>query len=639
MKKMCKILICSGILIFSFFLFINIIGLCYALITPKIDIENANSFYLYDSSNNLVFQGNGNKEWVSLEEMSPYVINATISVEDKNFYKHNGFNYLRILKAIVANINSGEIVQGASTITQQYAKNLFLNFDKSWKRKWKEMWLTYDLEFHYSKDDILEGYLNTINYGNGIYGIGNASKYYFNKDVCDLSLAEASILAGIPNSPSNYSPIDNYNTAKKRQLVVLNRMLDNNFITDNDIKQASREKLMLYGKHETHNLTTLLYYKDAVMQELENINSIPKSYIETGGIKIYTSLELEAQTILEEETLKNLVNDEVQTAKVLMKPDDGSIIALLGGTNYNKSQFNRAISSIRQPGSVIKPFLYYSALENGFTSSTTFLSEATTFYFGSGNDYIVKNSGNIYANKDISMAAAIAYSDNIYAVKTNLFLGEEKLYNLLKKLGSTSKISPTPSLALGAYEMNIVEIAALYSSLANQGNVVKPHFIKKVEDLNGNVLYEYNHENYPVLDSSLTYILSELLTSTYDFNLVDYTYPTCINMISASTNKYAVKSGSTDTDAWVVGYNKDVVLASWAGYDDNKDVESNIISSNKTVWINIMEAYFKNKKVEWYTTPKNVSGVLVDPISGDIADSNSKNKKILYYIKGTEPSK
>ena len=638
MKKMRKILICSGIFIFSFFLFINVIGLCYALITPKINIENANSFYLYDSSNNLVFQGNGNKEWVSLEEISPYVINATIAVEDKNFYKHNGFNYLRILKAVLANISSGEIVQGASTITQQYAKNLFLNFDKSWKRKWKEMWLTYDLEFHYTKDEILEGYLNTINYGNGVYGIGNASKYYFDKNVDELSLAEASILAGIPNSPSNYSPIDNYETAKKRQLVVLNRMQDNNFITDADVKKASVEKLMLYGKHESHNLTTLLYYKDAVMQELESISSIPKSYLDTGGIKIYTNLDIIAQNILEKESLNNLINDDMQVAKVLMRPTDGAIIALIGGTNYNKSQFNRATNSIRQPGSVIKPFLYYSALENGFTPSTTFLSEATTFYFGSGEDYVVKNSGNIYANKDISMTAAIAYSDNIYAVKTNLFLGEEKLYNLLRSLGITSNISPTPSLALGAYEMNIIEIASLYATLANQGSKVKPHFIKKVEDLDGNVLYEYKHKIDPILDSSLTYILSEMLTSTYDSALIDYTYPTCINMISNLTNKYAVKSGSTDTDAWVVGYNKDLVLASWAGYDENKEVESEIIASNKTSWINIMEAYFKGKEIAWYDTPKNISGVLVDPISGTPASNNSKNKKILYYLKGTEPS-
>ena len=638
MRKLRKYLLTFAIIFCSLFLFINVCGLVYAFVTPKTNIENANSFFLYDSSDNLVFQGSQNKEWVNLDDINPYIINATIAVEDKNFFNHNGFDYLRIIKAIFANIGSGKIVQGASTITQQYAKNLFLNFDKSWKRKWKEMWLTYDLEFHYDKEEILEGYLNTINYGDGVYGIGNASKYYFDKDVKDLTLAEASILAGIPNSPANYSPIDNYKTSKNRQAVVLERMYKNGYISSEQLDNALNEKLVLHGKNESHDLNTLLYYKDAVMSELEDIKEIPKSYLETGGIKIYTTLDMNAQSILEEETLKNLTNDSVQVANVLMNPDDGAIIALIGGRNYNKSQFNRATNSIRQPGSTIKPFLYYKALENGFTASTAFLSEATTFYFGNGSEYIVKNSGNIYANKDISMAAAIAFSDNIYAVKTNIFLGEEKLHSLLIDLGITSNISPTPSLALGAYEMNIIEMASLYSALANQGNKIKPHFIKKVEDLNGVVLYEYTNEQMPILDSSITFILSELLTSTYDSNLINYTYPTCINMLSKATNKYAVKSGSTDTDAWVIGYNKDLVLASWVGYDENKELESQSISANKNAWNDIMENYFKEHETSWYEIPKNVVGVLVDPITGLPVNKNSSNKKILYYIKGTEPS-
>ena len=181
----------------------------YAYCTPKIDIKAANSFYLYDKDDKLLIEGSKANEWVNINDINPMIIKATLSIEDKNFYKHNGFDYLRIIKALFVNAKTGDIVQGASTITQQYAKNLFLDFEKSWKRKWKEMWITFRLEARYSKDEILEGYLNTINYGDATYGILNASKYYFNKELNDLSLAEIAILVGIPNSPANFSPINN----------------------------------------------------------------------------------------------------------------------------------------------------------------------------------------------------------------------------------------------------------------------------------------------------------------------------------------------------------------------------------------------------------------------------------------------
>ncbi len=638
LKKITKITsITFGILI-GIFIIINLIGYLYSIITPKIDIKSANVFYLYDKDNNLIFCGNENKEWSSLEDISTLAINATISVEDKNFYKHTGFDYFRIIKAIFENIKAGEIVQGASTITQQYARNLFLDFDKTWKRKWKEMWLTFELETHYSKDEILEGYLNTINYGHGIYGISNASKFYFNKDVKDLTLAEASILAGIPNSPSNYSPINNYEVAKKRQKIVLERMYNNKYISKEEMENAINEELTFYGIKDNLNLTSLMYYQDAVMEELNKIETIPKSYLETGGLKIYTSLDINAQTSLENSIKDNQINEEVQTAKVMMNSKTGEIIGLIGGTNYNTSEYNRALNSLRQPGSTIKPFLYYKALESGFTSSTTFLSQETTFHFSGDKNYSPKNSGGVYGNKEISLALAIAYSDNIYAVKTHLFLGEEELVNILRKVGITSELEAVPSLPLGTYETNILELTAAYASLANLGTKVTPHFINKVEDINGNTLYSYDYEKGEIiLDSSYAFIINELLTGTYDSNLIDYANPTCMSIISKLTNKYAIKSGSTDTDAWVIGYTPEIVLATWAGYDDNSKITNNIVSSNKMSWATAIEEYLKDKESTWYDIPNDVSAVLVNPIDGQIANSTSKKKKIMYYINGTEP--
>lgn len=228
---------------FIMFIFVlTIIGLAgviiYAKVSPKLKINSANSLVLYDKNQEVFFQGNESKQWVSLEDISKDLINATIYTEDKNFYKHKGFDFFRILKASYINITSHETKQGASTITQQYAKNLFLDFDKTWKRKWDEMWYTIRIEANYSKDEILEGYLNTINYGHGKYGIENASKFYFNKSAKDLDLAEATLLTGIPKSPSNYSPLINYDLAKKRQLIILNLLVENGIITESQKNSA-----------------------------------------------------------------------------------------------------------------------------------------------------------------------------------------------------------------------------------------------------------------------------------------------------------------------------------------------------------------------------------------------------------------
>ena len=636
--KIWKIAIKCLLVLIGIFVCFNLIGFLYAFITPKLDISSANAFSVYDNKGKLVFQGNGNDSWVSLDDMNDNIINATISVEDKNFYKHWGFDYPRIAKALLVNIASGQVEQGASSITQQYAKNLFLEFEQSWPRKWKEMWITYELEAHYTKDEILEGYLNTINYGHGMYGISNASKYYFNKDVKDLTLAEASILAGIPNSPSDYSPIDNYDLSKKRQNVVLERMYNNGYISEKERKDTYNTKLVFKNEEFGNDLTSLIYYNDAVMNELNSLDSIPSSYLDTGNIKIYTTLDVDAQKALEAGLKKNAVDEKSETAKVMMDPNNGGVIALIGGINYGKSQFNRAINSYRQPGSTIKPFLYYRAIENGFTASTTFFSKETNFYFDNKKTYSPKNYGNIYADKEISLAAAIAYSDNIYAVKTHLFLGEEELYNTLKKVGITSKMEKSPSLALGTYEVNIMELTAGYSALANGGKKVSPHLISKVVDNKGNVLYEYKEKKEEIVfNSDVTFIISELLTSTYDSNLIDYTYPTCISMTSDITNKYAIKTGSTDTDSWVVGYTPEVVFASWAGYDDSSDITTDVVSGNKKSWITSMEKFFDGRDATWYKVPRDVVGVLVNPVTGNVVTSENENKKILYYLEGTEP--
>lgn len=605
----------------------------YARTWPKLDISAANSFYLYDNENKL-FTGSNSNDWISLDQISPYMVNATISIEDKNFYSHKGFDFPRIFKAMYINITNGKTLQGASTISQQYAKNLFLDFGKTWNRKIDEAWLTIRLEAYYTKDEILEGYLNTINYG-GIFGIENASHYYFNKSASDLTLAEATILAGIPKYPAEYSPLVNEAAAKERQLLILNSMVKNKYITEDEKNEAYNTELVYYGVEERNNLSTLMYYQDAVIDELKSIDSIPTSFLTTGGLKIYTNLDLNLQKEMEQNMKDNITNENLEIASIAMDPKTGNILALIGGRDYSKSQFNRATQAKRQVGSTMKPILYYAALENGFTPSTTFNSTKTTFVFSENKTYSPQNYGDQYPNREISLAAALAYSDNIYAVKTNLFLGEDVLVETAKKLGIKSNLEAIPSLALGTEEINIIEMMQAYATFANMGYTVKPHLINKVEDMNGNVLYEYKHEQVQILNQNYVFILNELLTNSYSSDFIDYSYPTCYSIAYKMTHKYAVKTGTTDTDILIFGYNPDLLVGIWSGYDDNSTIASAESSGIKNMWIDTMEDYLVDKQDSWYEIPDNVVGVLVDPISGEM--TNDSKKTLLYYLKGTEP--
>ena len=552
---------------------------------------------------------------------------------DKNFYHHNGFDYFRIAKAMLTNVKSGKITQGASTISQQYIKNMYLEFDKTWKRKFEEALLTLKLEVHYSKDEILEGYLNTINFGQGNYGIENASEYYFNKKASNLTLEEAIILAGIPKSPNYYNPVSNYEASIKRAKIIAKAMLKNKYISEETYNNLFRKSIKIYGQKNENDLKMIMYYQDAVYNELESIETIPKSLIESGGLKIYTSLNVEAQRKMEENIQKYMANSgELQVASLIINPKTGGIMALTGGTDYAKSQFNRAISAKRQVGSSIKPLLYYSALENGMVSSSTFLSEPTTFVFSSNKTYAPANYNNKYGNKNITMAAAIAYSDNIYAVKTHLFLGEETLVNTAKRMGIKQQLKAIPSLALGTCELSMLDFARAYSTLASGGYKNELTFINKVEDLNGNILYEKKEKKDLVLNESYTYILNELMTATYNNSFIEYNTPTVMSISSKITKKYAIKTGSSGTDCWMVGYNPDALMMVWNGYDDSKELKVSDGAISKNIWADTMESILKESN--WYETPSNIVGVPLDPVTGD----KPKDDKyfMYYYVSGSE---
>lgn len=631
-----KFLIKSFIFLFISFV-VLLIGLyTYAYLSPKLDLKTSGSLYLYDNKNDLVYQGSRSNEWANLEDISDNLKNAVIAVEDKNFYNHHGFDYLRIAKAMLTNIKKKSIVQGASTISQQYIKNLYLDFDKTWKRKAEEAILTLELEVHYDKDDILEGYLNTINYGQGNMGIVNASSYYFNKKPSELTLEEAIMLAGIPKNPAGYNPVSNYEASLKRAWVVAKSMFNNGYIDEDTYNNLFKEKLEIFGQTKNNNLQMIMYYQEAVLNELSNIKEVPASLVNAGGLKIYTTLDLDEQTSLENNILNNKVDDELQVASVIVDPKTGAVKALTGGMNYAKSQYNRALKSKRQVGSTMKPFLYYAALENNMTMSSSFRSEETTFNLANGKTYAPQNAGNIYASKEITMAAALALSDNIYAVKTNLFLGVDKMIDVAKRTGINANLDEVASLPLGTSEINILDYASGYTTFASGGYQKELYFIEKIEDIDGNILYEHEDKNRLVINPNYTYILNEMMTSTTNDAYVDYTTPTALNIASTLTHKYALKTGSTNTDYWIVGYNPDRLMMMWMGYDNNKEVNGNVRNNAKKIWALTIEESLNSINTTWYETPKNVVAIPLDAVTGKT--TNNQNKVALYYyVKGTEP--
>lgn len=623
----------------SIFLFISalviIIGIyVYSYFMPAMSLNSANSYYLYDNKDNVVYQGSNKSAWVSLKEIDPKFLNYIISIEDQHFYHHLGFDIPRILKTLFTNIKSGKILAGASSISQQYVKNLYLTFDQTWERKIEEAFLTIKLETHYSKDEILEGYLNTIYFGEGVYGIKNAANYYFNKEPSDLTDEEAIILAGIPKSPNNYNPISNMEACMKRVNVVKSVLKENGTITDDAYNNLNFDNLNLYGKKSTNNLNTLMYYQDAVMDELSKITSIPEKLINSGGIRIYTNLDLDTQKAMDEEIEAKTLDDDNQVAGIVVNPRNGKVVALAGGKNYSKSQYNRVLKSKRQVGSTIKPFLYYAALNSGMTEASTFKSEKTSFVFQENKVYNPTNYGNKYANKDISMALALAYSDNIYAVKTHLFLGENTLVDTLKTCGLKETLAPNPSLALGASEINMLDYATAYTTLASNGYKRELYFINKIEDVDGNVLYIHKNKEEKVLNDDALYILNEMMRNTYNYNYVDYNSPTVIYLNGKLNQKYALKSGTTDNDYWISGYNNNVLSIFWAGNDQNEDTPKAYSKIIKDIWLRSVNAFTEDIiDDEWYSLPKNVIAIPVNPKTGKY---DAKSKELFYFIDGTQ---
>lgn len=623
MKKLIKIIITILIITTSSLLTLYIIA--YLMGAP--DLNKNRYLKLYDNNEEIYYQTINDYagHYVSLNNVSEYFKDSIVAIEDHRFYQHRGFDPIGILRAIKTNIATQDKSQGASTISQQYARLLYLTNEKSWSRKIKEAFLTMQLETHLSKDLILEGYINNVYFGHGIYGIENAAQYFYGKSAKDLDLNESSMLAGVVNGPSYFSPLNDENNARKRQIIVLDALVSSKKITKAQKQQVINSPLNLASEHQIDENLSNYFYKDTVIDELEELGYYNNTYLNQ-GLNIYTTFDANYQKILEQSAENYTKDSEVETSSIVVEPYTSKILALIGGKDYALSQFNRATKAKRQIGSTIKPLLYYQAIENGFTPTTKFLNEPTTFKLEDNTTYSPSNYNNKYAYKEITLAQAIAVSDNIFAVKTHLFLGVDNLASLIKKF-NIQDVKANASLALGTLNSNVYNLANMYNTLASEGIYNHLYTIEKITNDKGDIIYQHEADNKQLLNKDSCLELSQLLTATFDKRYSTYLQATMASYQLDNIN--ACKTGSTDFDNLAVAYNPNILVASWVGYDDNRKMES---SNDKTVAkktvVDILNYTNEIKKSTWYKPTKNLQAIAIDPISGDF-DENG----IIYWFK------
>ncbi|RUL53128.1 transglycosylase domain-containing protein [Lysinibacillus antri] len=614
----------------------------YAQITgaPPLTMTKASVFL--DSNGNRIgdFFTAERRYWVELDEISPYLLDATVAVEDKDFYTHSGFDFSRIASALLKDLKTQSKAEGASTITMQLARNLYLTLDKTWTRKIQEAFYAYRLEVFYNKDEILEGYLNTVNYGHGMYGVEAASRYYFGKSSSDLTLAEAALLAGIPKGPSIYSPINDYEKAINRQKVILRLMEEQNYISAEAKERANEEQIVLKNEQWAATKSVAPYFLDAAWQEAEKILEKEHRNIREGGWVIKTTLNQAHQKAAEESVASNMPDSDLQVGFVSMEVDSGHVTALVGGRDYSKSSFNRVTQAVRQPGSAIKPLLYAAALENGFSPLTYLEVGETIFTYDNGRaTYKPQNVNGQFADGAMSLAQAIAISDNIYAVKTLEKIGYEAYSDILKRFDLNYTDADNPSIALGTIETSLYKLTSAYNTIAANGKKKEPTMILSIQDGDGKMVYEYSKpKSEQVISEEDAFLLTDMMTGIFDPVYSDYSPATGVSLRPRMTHTYAAKSGTTVSDQWLVGYTPNVTAGVWNGYDQGKTLSVQAdMAASKQVWIDFMEAINKGKPNENFKPPKGVEGVVIDIETGKLATDSCPKQRFLYVKKEDVP--
>lgn len=525
--------------------------------------------YIYDIKGRVLasLHDEANRVVVPLNQISPHLKRAVIAIEDSSFYQHPGINPGSIMRALVTNLERGRTSEGGSTLTMQLVKNLFLSPQRRISRKVAEAVLSLRLEQILKKDEILELYLNQVYWGHNNYGIETASRSYFGKAAADLNLAESAMLAGLIQAPEDYSPFLNFERAKQRQAIVLGRMLDLGWITPAE-ELAARNQPLNLGKSTSFQSSKLPYVTEAVTQELKK--RFRREDLFKGGMRIQTTVDFDFQTMAEATVSaaharmrsRGLRADQV--ALVAVDPRTHFVKAMVGGVDYRKSQFNRAIQAMRQPGSAFKPFVYYAAFATGRYTPNSAVNDTPVSYNDGGVMYRPKNYGGGFSGS-VSIRRALEISLNIPVVRLGQEVGLNKVIETCRLLGFQSPLEPVLSLPLGSEDVTPLEMAGAYATFANNGWHSDTTFIVQVTDSSGKVLLDNTPRPQLVLDPWATATLTDTLRGV----ITNGTAKT------ANIGRPAAgKTGTTDSerDIWFVGYVPQLSVAVWAGNDNYRPI-------------------------------------------------------------------
>jgi 1A family penicillin-binding protein len=578
----------------------------------------------------------GGRETVSLDDVSYAFIQAILATEDHRFWEHRGVNKLRTLKALWITLFEPGKVQGASTVTQQLAKNLFFSFERTYMRKFRELLVALQIEAQFSKQEILEAYINQIPFGVGAYGIGQAARTFFGKSAGELTLAEASLLAGLPKSPTRYNPIRYMQRARDRQRVVLKRMVATGMVTREEAQDAESAPLEL--RSQARSLRVDSYFLDAVMKSLEDTYGPEVVY--HGGLKVYTTLDVNLQQRAEEALQEGITklesrmkiddratgdpeeNDNgLQGALVTVDVNTGAVKALVGGRDFFKTPYNRALQNNRQPGSGFKPFLYYGVLENlEKTPADVMVDKPVSIPVAGKPPWKPRNFKRSY---DGPMVIKKAFTDSVNTVAAQLVeaLGPEQVIHTARRCGITSPLAPVFSVALGTFGVSPLEMASAYATLASGGLRHPPFWIRRVEDISGRVLEEHIITGERVLDESVTYQLVDMMAGVVNEGTGRIVRRMGFSLPAAG------KTGTTNdyNDAWFTGFTPNLSTSVWVGFDRGqgmRDKNGAGITGGRgaaPIWAQFMKTATQGEPQRSFTVPDDIYFKKVDPKNGSWA--------------------
>lgn len=596
---------------------------------------------IYDRNGMLLYEifdpSGGRRTFVPLSRIPLYARQATIATEDPTFYANPGFNPLSIARALWQNLRERDIVSGASTITQQLVKNTFLSPEVTLRRKMKEAILAAEITRRYTKDEILELYLNQVYYGNMAYGIGTAAEVYFNKPVEKLTLAEAALLVGIPQGPAIYDPYTNLAAAKVRQGIVLDLMVKRGYLSAEEAMKAKLEELHLAPQHIEMKAPHFVVY---VREQLEAQFGIQVVY--RGGLRVYTTLDMKMQEAADR-IIRNKIEslaalEATNAALVAMNPNNGQILAMVGSADFYNEEIDGQVNvalRLRQPGSAIKPINYVAAFERGWTAATFIMDIKTEFPDGANPPYVPHNHDK-KEHGPVLVRDALARSLNIPAVKTLQFVSLPGMLEMAHRLGITSlnRADYGLSLTLGGGDVTLLELTTAYAVFANGGHRVLPTPILRIEDSTGRLIAKAPEEaGAQILDARHAYLITSILSDK------EARIPTFgPNNVLELSRPAAVKTGTTDDyrDAWTIGYTPDLVAGVWVGNSDHKPMKGVYGSRGAApIWHDFMEEVLRDTPVNDFIMPEGMETAEICPISGKLHTDKCPAARKEIFLAGT----